>query len=83
LACEQVFVPSALEAFVVASPLLPGDLSVDLLSVAVRQPAARFVTRQRAGERLGLDALPEVAADLEIDELLERARTLVSRIAMD
>lgn len=76
LACEQVFVPSALEAFVVAAPLLPRDKAEELLAMAATHPAASFDIQQRARRLMSADPTAMDPSTLTTEGVLERALAL-------
>ena len=78
LACELVYVPSTLEAFVVAAPLLPSDEAEVLLTVAATNPAASFDTRQRARDLMTTEPTGMNPSVLTSEEILERARSLLA-----
>lgn len=77
LTCDLVFVPSALETFVVAAPLLPGDEAEELLTLAATHPAATYNTRQRARHRMAVDPTGMEPSTLTDEEILQRARSLL------
>jgi tetratricopeptide (TPR) repeat protein len=77
LACDQVFVPSALAAFVVAAPLLASDEAEELLALAATHPAASFDTRQRARYLMTADPTGMGVSVLTTEGVLERGRSLL------
>jgi tetratricopeptide (TPR) repeat protein len=76
LTCKLVFVRWALEAFVVAAPLLPSDKAEELLAVAATHSAASFDTQQRARRLMSADPTAMNPSILTTEGVLERALAL-------